>query len=281
MSEVSRLRVATYNIHKCRGLDRQISPARIADVLREINVDIVALQEVVCVTTGTREQDQARFLAEALAYDYRLGENRQLPGGAYGNVILSRVPLRAAQNYDLSWRRYERRGCLRADIELPTGDLLHIFNVHLGLSFTERRYQARQLVGAKILHHAELQGSRIILGDFNEWTRGLATRLLSHHLQSMDTGTHLGRTKTYPGILPFLHLDHIYFDASLQLHNLTLHRSNLAVVASDHLPLVAEFSFLKESSHMVSEQRKGQQEGYRLPIVSSGQEERSFLRPRS
>src|SRR5262245_60837098 len=191
MRDGQYLRIATYNIHKCRGLDRQISPTRIADVLREINVDIVALQEVVSVTTGTREQDQARFLAEALAYEYRLGENRKVYGGAYGNVILSRVPLRATQNYDLSWRRYERRGCLRADIELPTGDLLHIFNVHLGLSFAERRYQARQLVGAQILHNAELQGARIILGDFNEWTRGLATRLLSHHLQSIDVGTYL------------------------------------------------------------------------------------------
>jgi endonuclease/exonuclease/phosphatase family metal-dependent hydrolase len=278
MSNVQRLRIATYNIHKCRGLDRQVSPSRIADVLREINVDIVALQEVVCVTTGTREQDQARFLAEALAYDYRLGENRQLQGGAYGNVILSRVPLRAARNYDLSWRRYERRGCLRADIELPTGELLHIFNVHLGLSFAERRYQARQLVGAKILHNAELQGTRIILGDFNEWTRGLATRLLSHHLQSIDLGTYLGRTKTYPGFLPFLPLDHIYFDTALQLHSLTLHRSNLAVVASDHLPLIAEFSFLRQSAYIVSEQKMGQPDGYH-PLIQS-QEERLLLPPR-
>jgi endonuclease/exonuclease/phosphatase family metal-dependent hydrolase len=274
MSEVHRLRIATYNIHKCRGLDRQVSAARIADVLREINVDIVALQEVVCVTTGTREQDQARFLAEALAYDYRLGENRQLHGGAYGNVILSRVPLRATQNYDLSWRRYERRGCLRADIELPTGDLLHIFNVHLGLSFVERRYQARQLVGAKILHNTELQGTRIVLGDFNEWTRGLATRLLNHHLQSIDIETYLGRTRTYPGILPFLHLDHIYFDTTLQLRKLTLHRSNLAVVASDHLPLIAEFSLLREPAQIVSEQKMEQQGGYRRSVFRRGQEER-------
>jgi endonuclease/exonuclease/phosphatase family metal-dependent hydrolase len=271
MSDVQRLRIATYNIHKCRGLDRQVSPSRIADVLREINADIVALQEVVSVTTGTREQDQARFLAEALTYDYRLGENRQLQGGAYGNVILSRVPLHAAQNYDLSWYRYERRGCLRADIVLPTGDQLHIFNVHLGLSFAERRYQARQLVGAKILHNTELQGARIILGDFNEWTRGLATRLLSHHLQSIDLGTYFGRTKTYPGFLPFLPLDHIYFDTALQLQSLSLHRSNLALVASDHLPLIAEFSFLRQSAQLVSEQ-KLQPNGYYSSVTRQDQQ---------
>jgi endonuclease/exonuclease/phosphatase family metal-dependent hydrolase len=248
-----RIRIATYNIHKCRGLDRRISPARIVEVLREIDADIIALQEVVSVPNGVREADQARFIAEELGYAHCLGENRQLRGGAYGNVVLTRLSLHGWRNYDLSWRGWERRGCLRADIELPNRALLHVFNVHLGLAFTERRHQARRLVGPDILSNTSLQGARIMLGDFNEWTRGLASRLLATHLESVDLRHHIGRTRTYPGVLPVLHLDHIYFDSSLQLERFTMHRSRTALVASDHVPLVAEFSLQAEAEEALIE----------------------------
>jgi endonuclease/exonuclease/phosphatase family metal-dependent hydrolase len=250
MKETSqRIRITTYNIHKCCGLDRRISPARISEVLREIDADFIALQEVVCVANGARESDQGRFFANELAYDYCLGGNRQLAGGVYGNVILSRLPMKATRNHDISWRRNERRGCLRADVVLPNQRLLHIFNAHLGLAFAERRYQARQLVSPEILLNPDVQGTRIVLGDFNEWTHGLTSRLLATHLESVDLRHHmgrLGRTKTYPGFLPLLHLDHIYFDPALQLERFTLHRSRTALVASDHVPLVADFLLAEE-----------------------------------
>jgi endonuclease/exonuclease/phosphatase family metal-dependent hydrolase len=241
------MRIVTYNVHKCRGLDRRVRPARIASVLREIDADIIALQEVLSVGGAAREMDQARFIAEELGYDYCIGENRRLAGGAYGNVILSRLPWQHVHNYDITWRGRERRGCLRVDIETGRGigggspRLLHLFNVHLGTAYIERRHQARQLVGDRILGSAELTGARIVLGDFNEWTKGLATRLLTEHLESADVRTHLRSPRTYPGPLPLVHLDHIYFDPALELKELTLHKSRTALVASDHLPLVADF----------------------------------------
>ncbi|HEX8457004.1 MAG TPA: endonuclease/exonuclease/phosphatase family protein [Pyrinomonadaceae bacterium] len=240
------MRIVTYNVHKCRGLDRRVRPARIAAVLRELEADIIALQEVLSVGGAAREMDQARFIAEELGYDYCIGENRRLAGGAYGNVILSRLPWRHVHNYDITWRGRERRGCLRVDIETSAGSsgreqLLHLFNVHLGTAYIERRHQARQLVGERILGNAELTGARIVLGDFNEWTKGLATRLLTEQLQSADVRTHLRSARTYPGPLPLVHLDHIYFDPALELRQLTLHKSLTALVASDHLPLVADF----------------------------------------
>ncbi|MGB7922123.1 MAG: endonuclease/exonuclease/phosphatase family protein [Pyrinomonadaceae bacterium] len=235
------LRIVTYNAHKCRGLDRRVRPERISRVLRELDADVIALQEVLSVEGRERERDQARFIAGELGMDYRVGENRRLGGGAYGNVILSRLPIRLTQNYDITWRGRERRGCLRVDLSVGESAPLHIFNVHLGTAFIERRHQGRQLVSPEILNNEELRGARLILGDFNEWTHGLASRLLASHFQSADIRLHLSRARTYPGVLPLLHLDHIYYDSALELKSLSLHRSRTALIASDHLPLVADF----------------------------------------
>ena len=241
---MSSIRIATYNVHKCRRLDRRVHPRRIAAVLHETGADIIALQEMLSIEDRRPELHQARFIAEELGFAYCIGENRRIKARAYGNVTLSRWPIHLARNYELTWQKCEPRGCLRADIEVPnSGGTLHIFNVHLGTAFLERRYQARRLMSDEVLSDKRLDGPRIVLGDFNEWTRGLATRLLAAQFSNADIGQHLRRARTYPGVLPLLHLDHIYFDRRFHLERLTLHRSRTALIASDHLPLVADLSF--------------------------------------
>lgn len=241
VSEAKRFSIATYNTHKSRGLDGRVRPDRIVEVLRELGADLIALQEVVSRKGGAREEDQARYFAEELGYDWVMGENRTHDGGAYGNVVLSRWPIQMFSNYDISTAGRERRGCLRIDVTLGEM-LLHIFNLHLGTAFFERREQAKKLLGQEILANPELPGKRIVLGDFNEWSRGLASRLFATHFNAADPLRYLGRSRTYPGVLPFLHLDHIYFDPWLRLNRLSLHRTRRALLASDHLPLVANFA---------------------------------------
>ena len=235
------LRIVTYNVHRCRGIDNRERPGRIVDVLREVDADVVALQEVLSISGATREKDQAQFIAEELGLNHVAGENRKLKGGSYGNVVLSRFPLRLVRNHDISVRARERRGCLHTDVDVAGADTVHVFNVHLGTAYLERRHQGRRLVEEEILSNRELKGARIMLGDFNEWTRGLTTRLLRAHLKSVDVKNYLQRAKTFPGFLPVLHLDHIYFEDRLELKGLTVHRTRKALVASDHLPLVADF----------------------------------------
>jgi endonuclease/exonuclease/phosphatase family metal-dependent hydrolase len=225
------------------GMDRRVRPERIAAVLRETGGDIIALQEVLSIEGHAHELHQARFIAEELGMDYRIGENRQLRGGAYGNVVLSRLPMAEALNFDITWRGRERRGCLRVDLPLTERRVLHLFNIHLGTAFLERRFQGRRLLSDEILQSNDLQGPRVVLGDFNEWTHGLCSRLLSAHFRSADVRYHLRSARTYPGILPLVHLDHIYYDDGvLELKSLALHRSRTSLVASDHLPLVADFT---------------------------------------
>src|SRR4051794_15627935 len=93
-SGMTSLRAVTYNVHKCRGMDGRVSVIRIAGVLREVHADVIALQEVL--------GHQAEALASEVEMPFALGENRRHQGFAYGNVVLSRYPIRATRNYDLS-----------------------------------------------------------------------------------------------------------------------------------------------------------------------------------
>ena len=239
--ESRRFRVATYNTHKCRGMDGRIRPHRVAEVLRELDADVIALQEVVSLSGGKREQNQAQYLADAVGFEFRIGETRKLRGAAYGNVVLSRFPVKQVEVYDLTASRREPRGCIRCDLEIAPGKVVHLFNIHLGTGYLERRRQAQMLMSREILGSPRLKHSRLLVGDFNEWTRGLVSRMLQQAFESVDIELHLRRRRTYPGVLPIMHLDHMYFDRELSLEEFLLHRSRMALMASDHLPLLAEF----------------------------------------
>jgi endonuclease/exonuclease/phosphatase family metal-dependent hydrolase len=229
------LRVATYNIHRCRGMDGRTSPARIADVIRSIEADVVALQEV--IGASATSQGHAEEIGALLGMGWVMAPVRQLRGAQFGNVVLSRLPIRNHSQYDLSWKSCEERCCQRVDIAVGN-DTLHLYNVHLGTAFLERRYQAARL--SAFVHDRRIGSPKIVLGDFNEWMKGLATSMLNERLQSIDLRSHLRRRRTYPGMFPVLHLDHIYYEGTVEVVKLELPRTRLSLMASDHLPLVAE-----------------------------------------
>jgi endonuclease/exonuclease/phosphatase family metal-dependent hydrolase len=236
---MTRFRIATYNIHKGRGLDGRVRIERTASVLAEIVPDIVALQEVVSHEGRSIQDHQANYLAEHLGYRYAIGETRKHRGGVYGNVTLSRWPFELIRHVDLSVPGREERGVLRTDFHIGR-HLLHIFNVHLGTAHRERRTQAVRLIDKDLLGAIDISGPRIVLGDFNEWTHGLVTRMLSTEFYLTDLRDHVRRTRAYPAIVPLLHLDHIYFDHQLKIQNAEFHRNRRSLIASDHLPLVAD-----------------------------------------
>lgn len=225
------LRIATYNIHKAKGMDRRTSVERIGRVLEEVDADIIGLQEAMV--------DQAQELGDRLGYAVSMGEARKHNGAGYGNATLSRRQPKRAIHMHVSVPGREERCVLRTDVTYDR-HTLHVFNAHLGTGFFERRKQGQRLFEDDILRAVDIDGPRVVMGDFNEWTRGLVTRLLRSEFQDAGIRRHLPRMRTYPMALPLLSLDHIYLDPHLEVKHAYFHISMLSLLASDHLPLVAD-----------------------------------------
>jgi endonuclease/exonuclease/phosphatase family metal-dependent hydrolase len=239
------VRVVTYNIHRSRGLDRRSRPDRIADVLAAIDADVIALQEV--VGPGLTGPGHAEAIGAALGMGWVMAPTREYRRHQFGNVVLSRHPIRDHAELDLSWKTCEPRKSQRVAIELGPGCRLQVYNVHFGTALLERRYQAPRL--AAWVHDRRIHGPKIVLGDFNEWGRGFVSDHLAERLKSVDLHPHLGRRRTYPGLFPVLHLDHIYFEGDVEIRHIALPRSRRALIASDHLPLVADIRVKTGTRH--------------------------------
>ena len=223
--------VASYNIHRGVGLDRKRDLDRIAQVIGEMNPDVVGLQEVVR-ENGVAHADQATYLGQALGMQVVMGETRSYGSGTYGNAVLTRLPVLSSVRCDLSCDGREPRGCIRVDLDLDH-TAVHLFNCHFGLAFHERRAQLKLLAG--FLQAADCEGPRLLVGDFNEWHRGPVTRRLRREFSSPMRRMR----RTHPALFPLFRLDRIYWDVELQGEAFHVHRSRLARVASDHLPVVA------------------------------------------
>ncbi len=235
MTRHHTIRVVTYNVHRGRGLDGRTKPDRIAAVLQEIDADVIALQEV--VGAGPRHGGHAEAFGAALGMGWVMAPTRHLWSHQFGNVVLSKFPIAHHTRYNLSWKTCEPRGCMRVDLTLDDDVTLHLYNVHFGTAILERRVQAERLAG--IVSDRRVTGPKVVLGDFNEWTRGPASALLSERLNGIDLAAHLRRRRTYPGVFPLVHLDHIYHQGNVEVEKVELVRSRRALIASDHLPLVA------------------------------------------
>ncbi len=243
-----RVRVLTYNIHRAIGLDRRFRPERIVQVLQRYAADVVLLQEVDEGVPRSRELDLARELAQALGYrHWAVGHNVSLRKGRYGNATLSRHRILSERNIDLTVGLWRRRGCQHTAIALERRAVrrrLDVFNLHLGLSARERERQVSMLARSREL--ADLPGDApcLVGGDFNDW-RSLLAPLFTDWLRfRCATGRpHDGGRPilTYPSFFPGGALDRIYYRGPLRLLEARRCRLRVSRVASDHLPVIADF----------------------------------------
>jgi endonuclease/exonuclease/phosphatase family metal-dependent hydrolase len=225
------LSIASYNLHSCVGLDRSCNPARIVEVLRELDCDIYALQEVDNQPGEHEESMQLDYLSKSLQMSAVPGLRIVRHTGEYGNAILTRLPIVRVRRHDLSYSRAEPRGAVDVEFDLR-GRPLRVIATHLGLRRAERRFQWRRLMAAIA------EGSRdmplIVLGDMNEWYRRART-LREAHLTFGEPPAPAG----FPSFAPFLALTRIWVRPHEAIEAIAAHRSELTRKASDHLPLKA------------------------------------------
>jgi len=224
---MASLRLASYNVHRAVGRDRRCDPQRILAVLREIDADVVALQEVEASEAG---EDMLAWLGSQLGYHAIAATTLKRHDGHFGNGLLSRCPVREKRLTDLSGRGREPRGAICADVECH-GSYLRVVATHLGLRPAERRAQVHQLLQ---LFSWKPEDRAVLMGDLNEWFLwGRPLRRLHRYF---------ARTRavpTFPSRMPMLALDRLWTHPASILSRLHVHRSPLARIASDHLPLVA------------------------------------------
>ncbi len=226
----ARIRVASYNIHQCVGRDGCRDADRIAAVLREIDADIVGLQEVDSDPAGFRDSRQMDYIASMTGYEAVAGFNIRDEDRHYGNALLSRFPVQAVQRHDLSVAGLEPRGAIDAEVHVLEGRL-RVVVTHLGLRLRERRAQSQRLLRA--LRPSALP--LLLLGDLNEWLPALG--VLGEFRRFFGRAP---SPASFPAHRPLLALDRIFCSPPGRICAMQSHRSALTLQASDHLPVVAE-----------------------------------------
>lgn len=220
---------ASYNVHRCIGLDRKQDPDRIAEVLRELKADIIGLQEVDS-SNSSRHARQLERIAETAGFHSIAGTTVLRQEGRFGNALLTGRRAREIRRIDLSHRRREPRGAIDVDLEID-GRIVRVIVTHLGLRPSERRFQVRRLLDVLTLETGHLT---VVMGDINEWFPGSRPLRWLHG--------RLGRAparRTFPSFLPVLALDRIWVWPRMALKRVQVHDSPSARVASDHLPIKA------------------------------------------
>ena len=242
-SNAPKLRVATYNVRACRGMDRRRSEVRIAKVIEELSADIVGLQELDLGRQRSGQVDQTGLIAEQLGWHYYFHPAIRNGDEHYGDAVLSRYPLTLRRGCDLPgpapFYCRENRVAISMDVETPLGHV-HVINTHFGLGGRERLLQA-QLLNDEWLSENPPETPLILLGDLNSLPGSRPYRALTQHLRDVRQLVEPARPfRTFPTAFPSLAVDHIFINAALNPLSLEVHRSPLARVASDHYPLVCE-----------------------------------------
>jgi len=239
-----RLRVMSYNVHGCVGMDGRLAPERVARVIARQAPDVVALQELDVGRSRSGRRDQAAVIAALLEMDHRFHAAIHVEEEAYGNAILTRLPVLAHREGLLPVPRggfgIEPRGVLWITLELD-GMAVQVLNTHFGLSPAARRVQVAELLSDRWLAHPDCRGSTILCGDLNASPRSAPVQRLRESLVDVrEIMTSGGRRPTFPARFPMFAIDHVLTRDVHAVDCVTVPKSALERLASDHLPLIVD-----------------------------------------
>ena len=226
--------VASYNVHKCVGVDGVFDPGRILNVVLELGADIVALQEADQRFGSRRGLLDLKALYEKGGYRSVLDQgSRRLSHGWHGNVILYREGSGKVSNvHKMTLPGFEPRGAVLVDFDFA--DLpLRIIGAHLGLLKSSRARQAEAILNAA---HPVGDRAVILLGDTNEWRTGgrSALKPFDPHLSDVDM-----TIASFPSRFPLWPLDRVLTNKHVTVYEMQAVETELSRVASDHLPVKA------------------------------------------
>ena len=255
-----QIRVLSYNMHRAIGVDRLFRPERIARVLKHHQADIVLLQEVDVGVPRSRQLDLAKEMAEAAGYPYYVtGLNVKLSKGMYGNTTLSKFPITQSRNINLTVGKRKARGCQYSSIQLKNSSdfsqNIEVFNLHLGLSSQERVRQVGLLSQSEEFCSITPATPCLVGGDFNDWRTILGpifTDILDFQCATNHSKGYHNPYLTYPAFTPTGGLDKIFYRGPLELIKRRRCWMGITRLASDHLPVIAEFE-LKAKGFATSE----------------------------
>ena len=238
-----KLRLMTYNVHRCVGVDRDLNVERVAAVIAAARPDIVALQELDVGRMRTRGVDQAHALAELLGMRSRFHPAMHVEEELYGDAILTALPERLVRAAPLPTypriRGLEPRGALWVAIDLG-GVELQVINTHLGLVPREQQLQVQALLGETWMMSEGFTAPAILLGDFNATPFSQTYRMLHTALRDAQAGRRVPPTSTFPSRFPFMRIDHVFLAGDIEVTDIFSPYDARARVASDHLPLVVD-----------------------------------------
>lgn len=249
------VRLMTYNVHGCSGMDGRVSPRRVARVIRGEMPDIVALQELDLGRRRSRAEDQAAIIARELGMHAVFCPTVTRGEEHYGHALLSRWPIEVVKRvrlpHDPSGWWQEPRSAMWARIEV-NGQIINVITTHLGLGPYERVLQIQSLLGKEWIGGIPAAEAVLLCGDFNALPGSLPYRLVAARLrdaQAVAPGYRpLG---TFSSLQPLVRLDHIFVSPHLERQRVRVVRNDLTRVASDHLPLVADLRVASESGDML------------------------------
>ena len=240
-------RIMSYNVHRCVGMDRKLSPARIARVIARYRPDVVAMQELEHHGSKPGTIHQPEMIAKLLDMDYHFHPAETIEEEHFGEAILSRHPMRrikagALSNIHPNFPFSEPRGALWVEIDYH-GKKIQLVNSHLSVVKWESEIQIAELLGPEWLGHEACQrGPTVFCADMNTLPFWRASSQMKRKLRDVFEGKAVELSNTFLSTAPLIRIDYIYASPDIQVVDSMNPRMALERIASDHLPVIADLA---------------------------------------